>query len=62
MFELLDSKSFGTFIHSITPLGTSSLVVADAAGFGIQTYDMIHQRGRIKLSEAASTHILIWTN
>jgi hypothetical protein len=33
------------------------------AGSGICTYDLVQQRhGKVKLSEAASSHISLWTN
>jgi len=39
MIELLDTKQSGTYIHSITPLGSSSIIVADSAGSGVTTFD-----------------------
>jgi len=46
----------------LTPLGPNAVILADAAGYGIQTFDLIHQRGRIKLADSASSNIPIWTN
>lgn len=61
--ELLDQKQTGTFIHSLTPLGSNSLIVADMAGSGICTFDLVQQRhGKVKLAEAASSHFSLWTN
>ena len=61
--ELLDTKQSGTFIHSITPLTNSSIIVADSAGSGVTTFDLKEQRnGKVKLMEAASTHMSMWVN
>jgi hypothetical protein len=38
--ELLDTKQSGTFIHSITPLNSNTIIVADSAGSGITTFDL----------------------
>lgn len=63
MLEQADQKQTGTFIHSLTKLGQSTVVVADLAGSGICTYDiLVHRQGKMKLQEAASSHISIWTN
>lgn len=63
VLEMMDQKQTGTFIHSLTMLGSSSLIVADMAGSGVCTYDLAQQRhGKVKLVEAASSHISIWTN
>jgi hypothetical protein len=59
----MDQKQTGTFIHSLTKLGQQTVIVADLAGSGICTYDIVLQRqGKMKLTEAASSHISIWTN
>ena len=61
--ELHDQKQTGTFIHSLTPLGSNAIVVADMAGCGICTYDVQKTRlNRAKLVEAASSHLSLWTN
>lgn len=39
--EIYDQKQTGTFIHSLTQLGSSCLIVADMAGSGICTYDLV---------------------
>lgn len=63
LFETLDQKATGTFIHSLTPLGGRSIIVADMAGSGVCTYDVIKQKnGSAKLAEAASSYLSLWTN
>lgn len=56
-FAVLDSKTTGTFIHSVRPLGENALVVADMAGGGVSTFELKDVRGgRTKLVESAGTH------
>lgn len=73
-FEMLCSKSSGTFIQSIVKLAApgsdkrptdlaESIVVGDMTGRGVATFELKPCRlNQVKLVESASSHISLWVN